>query len=112
MNDSDKNPKNRPDGHLFDPLRAAEEEGAVLGSGLKGSYRKTPVTRIGFGMLGALFLALGVRAVLLVVSDLQLGAKGSVELTITGVMALVMGLGLLALGALTLRSAFGRSKQK
>ena len=41
----------------YDPVQVARQEGMVLGQGASGKYRRTPLLRFGFGLLGVLLIA-------------------------------------------------------
>lgn len=44
----------------YDPLNVAKAEGKLFGAGASGKYRKTLVTRVGFFLLGILFIGISV----------------------------------------------------
>jgi len=94
--------------NFFDPVHMAEERGKIFGKGVSGKFRKTPVTRFGFFLLGAMLLASG-GACACVCVELYGAELTSVDIAMMVIFG-SMAIGMIACGSFMIKNTFSRSK--
>ena len=92
--------------NMLDPFQAAQMEGFIYGVGLKGSYKQTIITRIGFSLMGALVFGIGICFLLLFFRESRHSGPNLVVLVLFWIAFLMLCL----VGIVVFRSAFRKKK--
>jgi len=87
----------------YDPLEIARAEGKVYSSGLKGKYKKSLVTRLGFILIAILFLGGGFALLFSSISNFLAG-----ENLLAVIITFYMGAGCTIVGLLLLKRVMAR----